>query len=241
MFSISLCKVKIEIDNRFTYVEKLCRDYIVSDSQTPAFRVAVTLREVEDYVAHVGRPMAQDEAESYLIYRKICGQMPAYNAYLLHAAVVSIDGKGYAFSASRGQGKTTHTALWEELFAGQGVFVVNGDKPLIKLEDNGQITAWGTPWCGKEGKQVNTSVPLCGICFLEKGKINQIYAASVADGVARMLQSTILPPTSGLQDAMAYLVGTTLKHTPAYLLSCRPDKEAAMLSYRTLTKSSTVF
>ena len=238
MFVIELCRVHIEIDNRFAYVEKLCQDYMVKQgTMSPAFRVSVSQDELKAYVARVGRPMSEDEAESYLIYRKICGQMPAYNAYLLHAAVVAVDGKGYAFSAARGQGKTTHTQMWETLFADRGVFIVNGDKPLIKLEDNGQITAWGTPWCGKEGKQVNTSVPLCGICFLEIGQINQMKTVNTADGVARMLQATILPPTKTLQDAMAYLVGTTLKQTPAYLLSCRPDAEAAMIAYKTLTRS----
>lgn len=237
MFVIQLCRVNIEIDNRFAYVEKLCRDYVVKDSEiAPAFRVSVSLDELRNYVSHVGRPMAEDEAESYLVYRKICGQMPAYNAYLLHAAVVAVDGEGYAFSAARGEGKTTHTALWETLFAHKGATVINGDKPLIKLEDDGSVTAWGTPWCGKEGKQVNACVSLKAICFLEKGPVNQMRSVSTADGVARMLASTILPPTSALQDAMAYLVGTTLKKTPAYLLSCRPDKEAAMLAYTTLTK-----
>lgn len=234
MFAIELCRVVVEIDNRFSYVEHICQDYICRGERvSPCFRVSVSNDELLAYMAQVGRPMDAPEAESYLIYRKICGRMPAYNAYLLHAAVVSLGGKGYAFSAARGQGKTTHTAMWEEL---HGATVINGDKPLIKLEDDGTITAWGTPWCGKEGKQVNTHVPLCGICFLEKSQLNQMFAVDTADGVARMLQATMLPPTKELQDAMAYLVGITLKKTPAYLLSCRPDTKAAMLSYQILVK-----
>lgn len=237
MFTIKLCRVLIEVDNRFSYVEKLCRDYIVVESrETPDFRVSVSLGELRDYISRVSRPMTEGEAESYLLYRKICGQMPAYGAFLLHAAIISVDGKGYAFSAVRGGGKTTHVSMWETLFAPQKATVINGDKPLITVDSDGGITAWGTPWCGKEGKQVNTSVPLKAICFLEKGALNQIWEIDTADGVARMLASTMLPPTRELQDAMAYLVGITLKHTPAYILSCRPDAEAAMLSYRILTK-----
>ncbi len=236
MFQIKLCDVVIEIDNRFSYVEHLCRDYMTDVIEPPAFRVSVSSEECRAYLARVSRPMNEDEAESYLVYRKICGQMPAYNAYLLHAAVVSVEGKGYAFSAARGGGKTTHTTLWEKLFAHKGAAVINGDKPLLRLEADGSVTAWGTPWCGKEGKQINTSVPLTAICFLEKGSVNQMHTVKTADGVARMLASTLLPPTAELQDAMAYLVGKTLKSTPAYILSCRPDEEAAMLSYGIMSK-----
>lgn len=236
MFRIKLCDVVVEIDNRFSYVEHLCRDYMTDTAVAPAFRVCVSSEECKAYLDCVGRPMAQDEAESYLIYRKICGRMPTYNAYLLHAAVVAVDGKGYAFSAARGEGKTTHTALWEKLFAHKGATVINGDKPLLRLENDGTVTAWGTPWCGKEGKHVNTSVPLVAVCFLEKGQLNQMHTVSTADGVARMLASTMLPPTAETRDAMAYLIGKTLKATPAYLLSCRPDEEAAMLSYRIMSK-----
>lgn len=234
MFSIELCRVAIEIDNRFGFVESLCKDYILKDEKRqPAFRVSVSLQEIRQYQASISRWMDDGEAESYLVYRAICGRMPAFGAYLLHAAVVYLDGRAYAFSAPRGQGKTTHTDMWESLLHAQ---IINGDKPLISVDSDGCVSAWGTPWCGKEGKQINTSVPLSGICFLEKGQINQIYALSVADAVSQMLLATMLPPTQALQDGMAELIGKTLKALPTYRLSCRPDSEAVMLSYRVMSK-----
>ena len=178
---ISLCNKVIELCNSYDYVEKLCRDYIYRGPDAPAFSVRVTASEISDDRAKVGRFMTDGEAESYLLYREICGRMPAYGIYLLHASAVMVeetDGRvrGYAFSARRGVGKTTHTELWETCFAGNGspkITVINGDKPLIQKCADGTYKMWGTPWCGKEGKQKNASCPLTAICFLEQAPENR--------------------------------------------------------------------
>ncbi len=234
MFCIKLCHVVVELDNRYQYVRELCRDYIYERKvgEVPAFRVSASDQEMNDYRLSVGRSMTMPEAESYLLYRKICGEMPRYGAFLLHAAVVSLNGRGYAFSARRGAGKTTHTALWEQYF---DATIINGDKPLVRREADGTFTAWGTPWCGKEGKQVNASVPLTAICFLEQGRVNEISSASVADTAARILEATILPPNPARQDEMAALVGAVVRDVPAFVLTCRPDELAARVAFEALT------
>lgn len=243
MFCISLCNVKIEIDNRFSFVEELCRDYLCRDGITPAFRVSATAGETAAYRRTCGRPMNEAEAESYLLYRKICGQMPAYGAYLLHAAALMVEEngnvRGYAFSARRGMGKTTHTDLWESCFSVgyPKVTVLNGDKPLVSREADGTFRLWGTPWCGKEGKQINAGCPLNAICFLEQAPENSMMPSDMADTAARLLEATLLPPTADLQDAMATLVGATVREIPAFILSFRPDAWAVQLAYTTLSKA----
>lgn len=234
MFCIHLCRVIIELDNRYSYAEALCRDYLYEpkNGEVPAFRVSVSEREVTDYRLSVSRSMTPAEAESYLLYRKICGEMPKYGAFLLHAAVVSLNGRGYAFSARRGVGKTTHTALWEKYF---DAAIINGDKPLVRREADGSFTAWGTPWCGKEGKQINQSVPLAAICFLEQGRVNEITPATTADTAARLLEATLLPPTPEGRDKMAALVGAVVRDVPAFVLTCRPDELAARMALETLS------
>ncbi len=234
MFCIKLCQVIVELDNRHNYVETLCRDYLydLKQGEVPSFRVAVSEKEMNDYRLSVRRSMTPAEAESYLLYRKICGEMPKYGSFLLHAAVVSLNGRGYAFSARRGVGKTTHTALWEQYFNAE---IINGDKPLVRLEQDGTFTAWGTPWCGKEGKQVNKSVPLSAICFLEQGKVNEIAHADTADTAARILEATLLPPDPARQDEMATLVGAVVREVPAFVLTCRPDELAARVALEALT------
>lgn len=238
MFCIKLCHVTVELDNRYSYVRDLCRDYLyeLKKGEASAFRVAVSDKEMKDYRLSVRRPMTLPEAESYLLYRKICGEMPKYGAFLLHAAVVSLNGHGYAFSARRGVGKTTHTALWEQYFDAE---IINGDKPLLRREADGTFTAWGTPWCGKEGKQINKSVPLTAICFLEQGRTNDVIPAATADTAARILEATILPPDPARQSEMAALIGAVVRDVPAFMLTCRPDELAARVAHEALTSVKT--
>ena len=234
MFCIRLAGITVEIDNRHNYVLEQCKDYLCTDG-TPAFRVAVSNAEVLTYQASCGRPMTLPEAESHLLYRRICQRMPAYGVYLLHAAVIEMEGRGYAFSARRGVGKSTHTALWQKHFPGRAT-VINGDKPLIRRAPDGRFWAYGTPWCGKEGKGVNRRCPLTAICFLEQGAQNRVSVTNTADAAARIMEATILPPDSDGQDRMAALVGATVRDIPAFTLSCRPDMEAVEVAYEFLSQ-----
>lgn len=233
MFCIQLAEVIVEIDNRYNYVYDLCRDYRCTDG-SPAFRVSVSNAEILAYQAAGGRPMTLPEVESHLLYRRICERMPAYGTYLLHAAVIEMEGRGYAFSARRGGGKSTHTALWRQHFPGRTT-VINGDKPLIRRAPDGRFWAYGTPWCGKEGLQVNTKCPLTAICFLEKGSENFLSAVSSADTAVRLMEATCPPLDPAGRDHLAVLIGATVRDVPAVTLTCRPDTEAAEVAYKYLS------
>jgi hypothetical protein len=240
VFRIRLAGITVEIDNRHNYVYEQCADYLCFDS-APAFRVAVSTADTIAYQASCGRPMTLPEAESCLLYRRICERMPKYGVFLLHAAVVELDGRGYAFSARRGTGKSTHTELWQTRFSGSAgtrykATVINGDKPLIRRAPDGRFWAYGTPWCGKEGKGVNRRCPLNAICFLEQGTKNHVSVTSTADAAARIMEATVLPPDPDGQDRMAALVGAAVRDIPALTLTCRPDAEAVEVAYEFLSQ-----
>ncbi len=234
MLTVRIAELNIELDNRHGYVEELCRDYRVPAADA-AFRVSVGGTEVGAYLAAAGRAMTAPEAEAHLLYRRICEKLPAYDALLLHAAVVEMDGRGYAFCAPRGMGKTTHTTLWQNHFSGRAA-VINGDKPIVRLAPDGRLWAYGTPWCGKEGKNENRRVPLSALCFLKQAPRNSMTPTATADTVTHLLASTVLPPEPALQDRMAALVGIITRQTPAYTLACRPDAAAAELAYELLSQ-----
>ena len=240
MFCVRLAGITVEIDNRHNLVYEQCAEYLCADS-APAFRVSVSTAEMQAYQAACGRPMTLPEAESYLLYRRICGIMPKYGVFLLHAAVVEMDGRGYAFSARRGTGKSTHTSLWETYFNGLAgsrylATVINGDKPLVRRAPDGRFWAYGTPWCGKEGKQVNRRCPLTAICFLEQGDTNRVQVTSTADTAARLMEATLLPPDPDGQDRLAALIGAAVRDIPALTLTCTPEIEAAEVAYTFLSQ-----
>lgn len=236
MFRIQIAGYTIELDNRYSYVEWLCRDYVALQGSEPSlFRVRVSESDIRTYVHSCGRAMSSEEGEAQLLYRRICEHMPLYDAILIHASAVESEGRGYLFSAPRGTGKTTHTNLWLRHFQGRAT-VINGDKPLIRRHSDGRFWIYGTPWCGKEGLQKNRRVPLTAICFLRQGLDNCILPASLSDTTAHLLESTILPPNPAAQDRMAALIGSVVRTIPAYTLTCRPDTEAAEMAYEILSQ-----
>ena len=93
-------------------------------------------------------------------------QMLRYDGMMLHASAVVVDGYAYLFSGPCGMGKSTHTAMYKNTWP--DAVIINDDKPALRRID-GTWNAFGTPWCGKDGINVNTSAPLAGICFLHRG------------------------------------------------------------------------
>ena len=128
--------------------------------------------------------------EVLALNRIIADKMLGYNTFLMHGAVVAYRGEAYMFAAPSGTGKTTRIRLWLDEYPDS--FVVNGDKPLIKI-DNEKAYACGTPWCGKEGWNRNTIVPLRAIYLLERSdfsKKNKIEEVKIGEAFPDLLTFT---------------------------------------------------
>ncbi|WP_294361809.1 hypothetical protein [uncultured Senegalimassilia sp.] len=194
MFCVKLAGVLIAVETRYAFTERLCADYIVDVSPDEcAFAVSATPEEIA--AENDEGAFSPAYCESLALYRKICTRMPSYDAFLFHAAVISYAGRGFAFAAKSGTGKSTHIAQWMRAL-GDNVTVVNGDKPILRwqrgeglgaeagavpgktsdgerAEDagsqpSGAFVAYGTPYNGKEGWGQNASVPLRAVCFIER-------------------------------------------------------------------------
>ncbi len=224
MFRIKVADVCVEIDNRYGFVEDVCRDYIIKDGEQPAFRVQITSDEVHRMLSGATWNLTAPMAESYLINRALCRQMAEYDAYLFHSAVISYRGKCIAFSGKRGTGKSTHIGLWKDKF-GKQVTVINGDKPLLALRQ-GKLIAYGTPWCGKEGWQTNTSAELDAVVFLEQAKTNEISAIGKEEFTHRISEQILPPANHDMADTFAALLHHTVEHVPAYVLRCNVSTAA---------------
>ena len=195
MFCVQIAKVLVAIENRYAFSERLCADYIVNAAPDEcSFSVSATPEEIAAENSDEGM-FSPAYCESLALYRKICTRMLDYDAFLLHAAVVSHAGRGFAFAAKSGTGKSTHVAQWMRAL-GDDVTVVNGDKPILRWRNGeaaeakdagapnettggeavevtcdqlvGEFIAYGTPYCGKENWGQNTSVPLRAVCFIER-------------------------------------------------------------------------
>lgn len=130
MFCVQIAEVLIAIENRYAFSERLCADYIANVAPDEcSFSVSATPEEISAENSDEGT-FSPAYCESLALYRKICTRMLDYDAFLLHAAVVSHAGRGFAFAAKSGTGKSTHVAQWMRAL-GDDVTVVNGDKPIL--------------------------------------------------------------------------------------------------------------
>ena len=154
--------------------------------------------------------------------------------FLLHASAVVVDGVAYCFSAPSGTGKSTHTSLWLEAFADKGAYIINDDKPAIKLVD-GVPLVYGTPFSGKYDKNVNTSAPLKAICFIERAKVNSIRQITPFKAATMILDQTIRPDDEARMDRLFENIEAVVTQVPSYVLSCNISREAAILAYNEMS------
>ena len=224
--------LRIDVQNKYDYTTKFCREYLSSDSLSPVdFSVSVTDEEIEEERNH-SPGFSDGYLENICLYRKLCYQATLLNRILLHSSVLSYDGKGYAFLGRSGTGKSTHTRLWLKYLS--GAKIINGDKPILERKTDGFI-AYGTPWKGKEAWGENSSVSLNGLCFLEQAKENSICRLSPAETVKRLMMQILLPPDEDHATATLEMADELIRLVPAYLLRCDISEEAVKTSFEALT------
>ncbi len=247
MFYIKIAGVKIGIDNRYPYTRWICQDFVLppEESFSPDFTVRASdarIRSEYQWDPNIPDPPHLPGGligfyEGECLFEDICHHMLFYDAFLLHAAVVAVDGIAYAFTAPSGTGKTTHMQLWLDHF-GSRAQVVNGDKVMIRIID-GKIYACSTPWKGKENLGENYAMlPLGAVCFIEQCPTNHIEKLSFSDVSRRIFKQVPIPRNSpDYFDQFWNLLSQMMNSMDFYLLRCNRDPEASRLSYLTMRKS----
>ncbi|MBP3666292.1 MAG: hypothetical protein J6K29_04495 [Clostridia bacterium] len=234
--SIRLADFDILIHARHEYVVHQCKDYLTPvplTEETADLIVEASSEELAEEKRKNPPHMQESYMESICIYRAICRELPLLGGMLLHSAVISDGTYGYAFTANSGVGKTTHVKLWQKAF-GDEISIVNGDKPIIRKKD-GTWYAYGTPWCGKEGWNINTSVPLAGICFLRRGETNAIAPFSTESAVADIMPQLLIPEDPQALMATLDMLDGILTEIPLYELFCTISEEAARIARAAMT------
>ena len=159
-----------------------------------------------------------------------------FQGMMLHASSVAYEGRAYLFSAPCGTGKSTHAGLWQQVF-GDSAQRFNDDKPALRRRQ-GKWFAYGTPWCGKDGINLNQKWSLGGICFLEQGPENSIRRLTPAESIGRFLSQTLKKLRPEEMELLLKHLDLLLREIPVFLLVCRPDEAAVRLSYETMRRAA---
>ena len=218
--------LKVQMEPRFHRLTRQSASYI--SSGVPVIRVGPGPR---DEANSLMESLSQEEREYICCGAAFSRGILEHGRFFLHASAVVCGGEAYLFSAPSGTGKSTHTALWLDLFPES--FILNDDKPVLQPRKDG-VTVWGTPFAGKTDLQVNRGVPLKAICFLKQGSENQIRRLDETEALARMLNNTWRPNTGCGMERLLDLMQMILAQRPMYEMTCTTQLEAAQLSYKVM-------
>jgi len=181
--------------------------------------------------------LSLDDSEYLTTGASFYRQLLNFEGMMLHSSAVIMDGYAYLFSAPCGTGKSTHTTMWREAFGNDRVQMLNDDKPALRLE-NGRWYAYGTPWSGKTAQNINTRVPLGGICVLTRGEVNEIAPFGGTQAVLALLEQTLRPATMEGRGRLLELVSSLLETVPVWKLKCTPTPDAARVSQKAMSEEA---
>lgn len=151
---------------------------------------------------------------------------------LMHASVVSLEGKGYLMTAPSGTGKSTHTRLWRQCF--DQCELVNDDNPVVRIEQ-GKAMVYGSPWSGKTPCYRNVCHPVGAYVRLFQEPENNIHPYQPLEAYAMLLPAmSSMVWDKRMQTGVSKTVAEMVRLNPMYRLGCRPDEAAARLCRDTI-------
>lgn len=191
-FNIDIADLVIEINTVSLSTSLFCYDFICESK--PDLSIYVTEQDVE-HEKRIDTTKNNNKRnngfyEALAAYRKIADAVIPLDRFLIHGAAIAIGNKAVLFTAPSRTGKTTHIRLW--LRNVHGAYVINGDKPLIRITDK-QAIVCGTPWAGSEQYYTDAQIPLSVVVFMERNETNEIKEISFKDAYPLLLQQTYMP------------------------------------------------
>lgn len=145
--------------------------------------------------------------------------------FAIHSASILYQKKAWLFSGHSGMGKSTHTALWHELW---DIPYLNGDLNLLGLQDD-HIIVYGIPWCGTSGIFTTRQYELGGIVLLGRDtQTDHLEELLPSEKILRVMQRMISPSWKELQLSQNLSFAEKIaEHVPVLHFLCTKNPSAA--------------
>ncbi len=235
-FCAELAEVAFKVQCTYPETSLFLRDYLTQ--KEPRFTVAPVdadlqwaREEAERRDAAEGRsPRGRSGAalECLALHRLLAERLLAFDVLLMHGSALSLDGAAYLFTAPSGTGKSTHAALWREVF-GDRVVMLNDDKPLLRIGTDG-VTVYGSPWDGKHHLSRNASAPLRAVARIERAAENRVVPLSRDGAFPVLLTQAYASRDPAVMARILRLEQRILDRVPFFDLRCNMEPEAARLA-----------
>ncbi len=198
-FQIALGGVDIGIHCKYATIQKHFSEFL-TERKKPRYLLSAGPTDIlqewrqsfwydgdDDSIRCIGfEPLFERQA----ITRRILEQLLNCSAMLMHGAVICDGRYAYMFTAPSGTGKSTRARLFVENHPES--FVLNGDKPIIRVEEN-RVMAYGSPWKGKEGWGINAEYPLKAIFMLERAENTCIVPLNISTAFDCLVRQVYMP------------------------------------------------
>ena len=163
-----IADIFIEFNPRYDMLKTRAKKYLIEECEKIDFGIIVNDEHIkEEKEKQIDSTITSELAEYIIMGTTFYRALLEFKGCLLHSSAVVIDKEAYLFSAPCGTGKSTHTSLWLKYLADKKPYILNDDKPAIRIMENG-IFAYGTPFSGKHDISENKKVKLKSICFIEQ-------------------------------------------------------------------------
>ena len=159
-----------------------------------------------------------------------------HQRFVFHSVALRWHDKAWLITAPPGVGKSTQYKNLKELY-GDEVSIINGDRPIIQIMENGSIMVHPSPWNGKENWYGAEAAPLAGIICLKQGQENVIKPLTAKEAAVTVLASIFHSyENEQIVRKAAKLATAMLKPTPVWLLTNKGDLESSALLHDTLVE-----
>ena len=228
-----IADVVFDASFKYKYTAEVCKNYEYNGDEKSIAFFEITDSDIAK--EKINAPDFHDaHLENLALFRKLCSFiLTNAQGIIFHSSAVMVNNNAYLFTAPSGTGKSTHTRLWRELLGDKAV-MINDDKPIIRFVD-GNFYVYGTPWNGKHRLDTNCRAKVKAICKISQAKENVITPITPAQMLPVIFNQTLYPNGLNDMDKLLSYIDKLLKSVDLYSLGCNISKEAAMLSYQTMS------
>ena len=146
-------------------------------------------------------------------------------ALMIHASLVRHNGRGYAFTAQSGTGKSTQVSNWLRYIP--DCDLMNDDNPVVRVIGE-EVFVYGTPWSGKTPCYRDVKAPLAAVTRIERCERNWVEKLPTVAAFASFLPScSTMRWDKRVFDNVCNCISDVIRFSELYTLHCLPDRESA--------------
>ncbi|MCR5811635.1 MAG: hypothetical protein K6G34_09705 [Lachnospiraceae bacterium] len=178
----------------------------------------------------------QEFAEFCCLLEETADFLTLNNTTIYHGVAFIYERGAYILTAPSGTGKSTQYRNLRTMY-GPGIRIINGDKPALGRNSDGQIIVYPSPWTGKERWAGKDKAPLHGLILLEQGQTNIVKTMDIQEAVLPVMEEFIYTARSRESvHTVCRMADSMLRRTPLYRFINKGDAESSAMLYDLITR-----